>query len=133
MFANTQMLGMNFAFPDVCLTPIPPVGPVPIPYPNMNTTCMGVPAAYNILVSVAPAHNLETVVPLSMGDNTGVNMGVASGMVMGPNRHELGSFNVLYDCMPATKMTSLTGQNGMSLNIPGMTIVPSQFQVLLLT
>ncbi|MBF0170486.1 MAG: DUF4150 domain-containing protein [Nitrospinae bacterium] len=133
MFANTQMGGMNFAFPDVCLTPIPPVGPVPIPYPNFGTGCMGIPAAYNILLSVAPAHNMTTTVPLSMGDNTGVNMGVASGMVMGPSRHMLGSFNVFYDGMPATKMTSLTGQNGMSLNIPGMTLVPSQFKVILLT
>jgi hypothetical protein len=34
MFANTQMMGMDFAFPDVCLTPSP-AGPVPIPYPNI--------------------------------------------------------------------------------------------------
>ena len=29
MFANTQMMGMDLAFPDVCLTPTP--APVPIP------------------------------------------------------------------------------------------------------
>ena len=34
MFANCQLGGMNLGFPDVCLTPSP-VGPVPIPYPNM--------------------------------------------------------------------------------------------------
>ena len=31
MFANTQMMGMDMGFPDVCLTP--PV-PAPVPYPN---------------------------------------------------------------------------------------------------
>jgi hypothetical protein len=32
--------------------------------------------------------------------------------------------------MPATKMTSMTGQNGFSMNAPGATLVPSQFMVL---
>ena len=35
MFANSQMMGMDTGFPDVCLTPAPPSpAPVPIPYPN---------------------------------------------------------------------------------------------------
>ena len=34
MFANCQMGGQDMGFPDVCLTPSP-VGPVPIPYPNI--------------------------------------------------------------------------------------------------
>ena len=41
MFANTQMSGIDFAFPDVCNTP--PV-PEPIPYPNIGPGPMGVPA-----------------------------------------------------------------------------------------
>ena len=32
MFANSQMMGTDIAFPDVCLTP--PI-PVPVPYPNV--------------------------------------------------------------------------------------------------
>ena len=44
MFANSQMMGMDLGFPDVCLTP--PV-PVPVPYPNIAMGPMGVPAAYN--------------------------------------------------------------------------------------
>jgi len=27
--------GMSIAFPDVCKTPAPPAGPIPIPYPNI--------------------------------------------------------------------------------------------------
>jgi hypothetical protein len=29
-------------------------------------------------------------------------------------------------------MTSMTGQNGMSMNAPGLTLVPAQFKVLLM-
>ena len=137
MFANCQMGGMNFGFPDVCLTPIPtPVGPVPvpIPYPNiaLGMTALPPTACLKVLLTAGPAHNMMTTIPMSNGDNIGVNLGVLSGMVMGPSRHMMGSTNVLYGGMPATKMTSMTGQNGISLNAPGMTLVPAQFKILLM-
>jgi hypothetical protein len=128
MFANTQMMGMDLDFPDVCLTPTPV--PVPIPYPNIAMGPMGTPAAYNVLFMCAPAHNLSTVVPLTNGDNAGVNMGVASGTVMGPGRHLTAAFTVLVGGMPATRLTSVALQN--STNCPGMRIAPSQVKVLLL-
>ncbi len=129
MFANTQMMGMDFAFPDVCLTPTP-AGPIPIPYPNIAMGPMGVPAAYNVLFMCAPAHNMSTSVPLSNGDNAGIATGVASGMVMGPSRPVTGAFTVLIGGMPATRLTSMNIQN--STNAPGARIVPSQVKVLLL-
>ncbi len=128
MFANTQMMGTDMGFPDVCLTPTP--APVPVPYPNVAMGPMGVPAAYNILFMCAPAHNMGTSVPMTNGDNAGVNMGVASGMVMGPSRHLTAAFTVLVDGMPATRLTSATLQN--STNCPGVRVVPSQVKVLLL-
>ncbi|MDY7224858.1 DUF4150 domain-containing protein [Hyalangium rubrum] len=128
MFANTQMMGMDMGFPDVCLTPIP--APTPIPYPNIAMGPMGVPAAYHILFMCTPAHNLGTMVPLTNGDNAGVAMGVASGTVMGPARHLTGAFTVLVGGMPATRLTSVALQN--STNCPGMRIVPSQTKVLIL-
>jgi hypothetical protein len=129
VFANTQMMGMDMAFPDVCLTPTP-AGPVPIPYPNIAMGPTAIPVAVNVLFMATPAHNMATVTPLSNGDNAGVAMGVASGMVMGPSRHLTGSFKVLVKGMPATKMTSASLQN--STNAPGMRIVPSQPKVILL-
>jgi hypothetical protein len=137
MFANCQMGGVNNAMPDVCLTPIPtPAGPVPtpIPYPNiaLGMTALPPTACLKVLLMAGPAHNLMTTIPMSNGDNAGVNLGVASGMVMGPSRHTLGSTNVFFGGLPATKMTGMTGQNGMSMNIPGVTLVPAQFKVLLL-
>ncbi len=129
MFANTQMMGIDMGFPDVCLTPSP-VGPVPIPYPNIAAAPMGVPAAYKVLFMCAPAHNMSTSIPLTNGDNAGVATGVASGIVMGPSRHLTGAFTVLVGGMPATRLTSSSLQN--STNCPGVRTVPSQTKVLLL-
>lgn len=129
MFANTQMMGMDMGFPDVCLTPTP-AGPVPIPYPNISAAPMGVPAVYKVLFMCAPAHNMSTTIPLTNGDNAGVATGVASGIVMGPSRHLTGAFTVLVGGMPATRLTSSSLQN--STNCPGVRTVPSQTKVLLL-
>ncbi|MRG90394.1 DUF4150 domain-containing protein [Polyangium spumosum] len=129
MFANSQMMGVDMGFPDVCLTPTP--APVPIPYPNIAAGPMGVPAAYNVLFMCTPAHNMSTTIPMTNGDNTGVNMGVASGMVMGPSRPVLPALKTLVGGMPATRLTSMNIQN--STNCPGVRLVPSQLKVLLLT
>ncbi len=129
MFANAQMGGMDLAFPDVCLTPTP-AGPVPVPYPNVATGVMAVPNVPNILFSGTPAHNMATTIPMTNGDNAGVNTGVASGTVMGPGRHMTGAFSVLIKGMPATRVTSVSLQN--STNALGARLVPSQTRVLLL-
>jgi len=129
MFANTQMGGMDMAFPDVCLTPAGPAM-VPIPYPNMGMGPMAVGFNPKLFFGGTPSHNLGTVVPMTNGDNAGVAMGVASGMVMGPDRHLLGSFKVFSGVMPATRLTSMSLQN--STNAPGARIVPSQVKTILL-
>lgn len=129
MFANSQMMGTDTGFPDVCLTPTP-AGPVPVPYPNIATGSMGVPPVANVLFGGTPAHNMSTVVPMTNGDNAGVATGVASGSVMGPSRHLTGSFTTLVGGMPATRMTSMSLQN--STNCPGARIAPSQTKVLIL-
>jgi len=132
MFANTQMMGMDTGYPDVCLTPAPPApAPVPIPYPNIAAGPMGTPAAYTILFMCAPSHNMSTTIPQTNGDNVGVATGVASGIVMGPARHVVPSVTTLTSGMPATKMTSVAIQN--STNCPGCRIVPSQVKVILLS
>jgi hypothetical protein len=131
MFANSQMMGMDMAFPDVCLTPAPPSpSPIPIPYPNIAMGPMAIPNVPTILIMGMPVHNLATTIPMTNGDNPGVMLGVASGTVMGPARHVLGANTVLYMGMPATRLTSMSLQN--STNAPGARIVPSQTIVLLL-
>jgi hypothetical protein len=127
MFGNAQMGGINLGFPDVCLTP---PAEEPIPYPNLGLGPMGVPAAYNVLFECTPAHNLETEIPISLLDEPGIELGVASGEVMGPVRHVTAAYTCLVDGVPVTRLTSISIQN--STNCPGMRIVPSQFKVLVL-
>ncbi|KEY59005.1 DUF4150 domain-containing protein [Serratia sp. DD3] len=128
MFANCQLMGIDLAFPDVCLTPTPV--PTPIPYPDVAVGVTAIPNAYNILLMGMPAHNMATVTPLTNGDNVGVATGVASGTVMGPSRHITAAFTVLFKGTPATRLTSVSLQN--STNMVGMRTVPSQLKVLLL-
>ena len=129
MFANSQMMGTDFAFPDVCLTPTPT--PTPIPYPNFAMGPTYIPGGtFNILFGGTPAHNMASTAPMTNGDNAGVALGVASGMVMGPSRHLTGAFTVLLKGTPATRLTSMSMQN--STNMVGMRIAPSQFKVLIL-
>jgi hypothetical protein len=135
MFANCQMGGENMGGPDVCLTPVPtPAGPVPtpIPYPNiaMVPTALPPTAALTVLISGTPGHNMNTTVPMSNGDNAGVNMGVASGTVMGPCRHVMGSVGVFFMGSPATRLACPTMQN--STNTVGATLIPSQVRVMVL-
>jgi hypothetical protein len=128
MFSNCQMMGIDIGFPDVCMTP--PVA-APIPYPNIAAGPMGVPAAYNVLISVGPAHNMATTIPMTNGDNVGVMLGVASGLVMGPSRHLTAMFTCIMGGLPGTRMTSMALGN-MTNCPPGARLVPSQVKVLLL-
>ncbi len=129
MFGNSQMGGLDLAFPDVCMTPMGPT-PVPVPYPNLAIGPVGVPPIAKILWSCTPSHNMSTQMVTSMGDNPGVATGVASGTVMGPTRHLTGAFTVLLCGLPATRMTSVGMQN--NTNSIGLRIAPSQVKVLLL-
>ena len=129
MFANTQMPAINLGFPDACKVPVPPAVVV-IPFPNIALTAMATPNVFNQFISAMPVHNLLTTIPLSNGDEPGVLGGVVSSMFIGPSRHLLGSFKVFKSCMPSTKMLCPSGQNGAALNIPGLTLTPSQLKVM---
>jgi hypothetical protein len=132
MFVNTQMGGLNFGFPDVCLTPI--VVPVPIPYPNLATGVLAMPptAALNVLITCMPTHTIATMGTISFGDQPGIELGVLSGLFMGPHHTLIPSFTMLSEGMPTSHLCSMTAHNGFSLNAPGLSIVPSQFNTLCL-
>ena len=124
MFANSQMMGLDTGFPDVCLTPMP--APVPIPYPAIGIGPMGVPAAYNILSMFTPTHNLMTTIPMTNGDNTGIAMGVVCPTVMAPTRPVTGAFTVLVNGAPVTRVTSLNNGNMFNNPMLNARTVPSQ-------
>ncbi len=134
MFQLTMNNGQNLAFPDICLTPTPG-GPVPIPYPNisMSTTALPPTTAMNILVDGTPSLNMLSEIPLSNGDEAGVNLGVVSGMIMGPTRYLMGSETLMLKGAPAVKLTSETGQNGGMMNTEGACLVPSQLIMIVLS
>lgn len=135
MFVNSQAGGMNFAFPDVCKTPMPPLpSPVPIPYPNISNQPMANPgtASTKVLIMGMPAHHISTVVMLSNGDQPGVAGGIISSRIMGETRVLVPSTGVFIEGKPAARLLGTTGQNAMPLNCTGTCIVPSQTKVLAL-
>ena len=129
MLAKTTGGGLCMAFPDVCLTPTP-AGPVPIPYPNVGADPTNIGFPPTVLVTCTPGHNMMTTAPMTNGDNAGVNMGVASGLVMGPERNLTAAFTVIMGSAPMTRLTSASLQN--STNAPGMKAVPSATNVVVL-
>ena len=135
MFQLTMCNGQNMAAPDVCLTPSPPTGVIPIPYPNISMSTVALPptTAMTVLVDGTPSLNMMSEVLLSNGDNVGAKGGVVSQVMMGPTRYMLGSFTFMLEGSPAVKLTSMTGQNGTPMNAPGMCIVPSQVTMLVLS
>ncbi|MBL0709112.1 MAG: DUF4150 domain-containing protein [Sulfurimonas sp.] len=134
MFQLTMNNAQNLALPDVCLTPTP-TGPIPMPYPNISMTSTALPptTAMSILVDGTPSLNLMSEIPLSNGDEAGVNMGVASGMIMGPTSYTMGSETLFLEGVPGVKLTSQTGQNGTSMNAPGVCLTPSQAIMIVLS
>jgi hypothetical protein len=108
-----------------------PAGPIPTPFPNIAMPVMAIPTVFNQFIQAMPVHNLLTTTPISNGDQAGLAMGVASGMIMGPSRHILGSFKVFSSAMPQTKMLSPTMQN--NTNMVGVTLSPAQVKVMVLT
>ncbi|CAB3646680.1 DUF4150 domain-containing protein [Trinickia soli] len=132
MFATNSIAAMSMmTVPDVCKTPI--VVPVPIPYPNITMSTAHIPSVFNVMFGTGLAENLMTEGTISMGDEPGVEGGVVSGIFMGPDTYVSGSFKVIVGTAFATRLTSLVGMNGMPFNTIGMSIVPAQFRVLLLS
>lgn len=131
MFANTILCVINFAFPDVCLVPTL-VGPVPVPFPNIVVTISHIPSQASVIIGGGLAENLVTQGTLSSGDELGINLGVVSGMEIGPDRYLMGSFKVAMGGVFASRMTSVVGQNGMIGNAIGISITPSQVCVMVL-
>lgn len=130
MFMLSMGAGMDFGFPDVCLTPAA-LG-APLPYPDFSMSATTAPAAYNVLVDCMPTVNLLSKGLVSFGDELGTAGGVVSHLIDGQTEYFVGCATILVDGVPAQRLTSVTGQNslGMLPNAPGLCIAPSQVTVL---
>ena len=120
--------GMALGEPDVCKTP--PFGE-PIPYPNEAQMPLASPPAEKILVVGAPALNMSSTVPLTLGDTTGVMGGVVSETVMADMKFSEGSVKVRLEGSPAVRLTTPTTHN--NENTIGVVLEPSQEKVMILS
>lgn len=134
VFVNAQgpIPGFSFAFPDVCNTIVGPAV-APIPYPNFGFVATAVPTQYVCYTLVMPNHNLLTMPSVSMGDNTGVSLGIASGMVMGTCANYSCSVKVFQGTSPVTRMLDVSGNNGISPNMVGANLCPAQPLVMVIS
>lgn len=128
MFVCTAGGGSTMAMPDVCKTPAPPAPPIPIPYPNMGELVMAVPPVPTVLVSGAPALNKASKIPLSSGDEPGVEGGLVSGTFMQEIEFTMGSMVVTIGGKPAVRMDDPIKAN--KGNAMGTVIAPSQAVVM---
>lgn len=135
MFLITMGGGMNLGLPDVCKTPVAEGSPVPVPYPNISNPSNALPntAAMKVLVQNRPAVTQATTIPISNGDEAGVQGGVVSNVIMGQTSFIMGSKKVFLGGAPAMRLTSTTGQNGTPMNCTGTAIVPSQTKIMILS
>jgi hypothetical protein len=129
MYGNSSGGGTNFSAIDVCNTPSAS-GVTPITYTNTSQGSSATGASTKVFYNGMPAHNLGTSVSTSNGDEAGVSGGVVSGTFINSTRFTSGSYTVLVENKPGTKLTSVTIQN--STNGTGATISPAQTKVMLL-
>lgn len=129
--ASTKGGGTCFAIPDVCLTPAPPAPPVPIPYPNTGMVNQAKKTAKKVKFAKKAVVTKKSELSRTMGDEAGVNKGVASGMNMGKLTWKMGTSKVKIEGQDCIRLTSMSGHNGMSANMPaGAQVAPSQTKVI---
>jgi carboxyl-terminal processing protease len=115
---------MSMGLPDVCLTPAGPA-PVPIPYPNIAMHAMATPPVLTVLLTMLPALNIGSMIPMTIG----MLPGVAHPLYMQMGRFTMGSPSVMLGGMPAVTLTSTTTGNGGN-NPVGMVIASTVTNVM---
>jgi carboxyl-terminal processing protease len=124
--ASNRGVGGNVGFPDVCLTPVGPAV-VPIPYPNIALNVMAASFSPNVLLTMMPALNMGTVIPMTLGDQPGV----ANWTVMGPAEYTTGCFTILINGLPAIALTDMSTGNDMNDGL-ACVVIPSVTNVFFL-
>lgn len=89
--------GMSIVFPDVCKTPAPPAGPIPIPYPNIgkSSDTTGGPSKVKTdgKMPMVKGSNYSR----SQGDEAGSVGGVMSNVNMDKCEFMMYSFDVKFE------------------------------------
>ena len=132
MPASSKQGGECAAFPDVCKTPSPG-GPVPLPYPNIGQVMQVSKTATKVKFCNKEAATKKSEIPRSMGDEPGTLGGVVSNVNMNKVIYRKCSSKVKAMGNQVAHLTSMTGHNGMSANMPaGAQVAPSQTKVLVM-
>ena len=99
-FLTTQhkaSVGITAAFPDVCKTPAPPAGPIPIPYPNIGKASDTSDGPKKVKVDGAMPMTKGAKYSMSSGDEAGSAGGVASSKTKGECEFMMFSFDVKFE------------------------------------
>ena len=109
--ATTNSGGICFAFPDVCLTPVPLSPPVPIPYPNIGQLTDVVNVSTNVFAGGSPLVHKQSQIVTTMGDEAGSVGGVQSGTIKGKVEFTTPSNSVKVNGQGVVRMFDMTKQN----------------------
>lgn len=102
-FANSRGIahkgsgGMSMVFPDVCKTPAPPAGPIPIPYPNIGKSSDTSSGTKKVKVDGKMGMVKGAKYSMSAGDEAGSVGGVISSKVKGECEYMMYSFDVKFE------------------------------------
>jgi len=89
--------GITSAFPDVCKTPVPPAGPVPLPYPNIAKSSDTASGTSTVKCDGNPTCVSDSNFMVSTGDEAGSLRGVASNKIKGKAEFVNYSFDVKFE------------------------------------
>lgn len=89
--------GVTIAFPDVCKTPAPPAGPIPIPYPNIAKSSDTAKGTKKVKCDGNPTCVKDSNFSTSVGDEPGSVGGVVSSKTKGKAEFVNFSFDVKFE------------------------------------
>jgi hypothetical protein len=102
-FANSRGIahkgsgGLSIVFPDVCKTPAPPAGPIPIPYPNIGKSSDTSKGAKKVKTDGKMPMVKGAKYSMSTGDEAGSVGGVVSSKTKGECEYMMYSFDVKFE------------------------------------
>ena len=103
--------GICFAFPDTCLTPVPFVGTVPIPYPNLGDGGQATKISTSVKIGGKGIILQDSDISSSSGDEAGTSGGILSGKTMGKVTFKSYSSKVKVQGKGVVRMGDTTLQN----------------------
>ena len=121
---HSSSSGTSIAFPDVCKTPIPPAGPVPIPYPNIAMSSDASKEVKKVKTDKGKLMGKGSNFKMSSGDEAGSAQGLVSSKIKGKAEFILYSFDVKAGGKNVCRLCDPMQQNQGTANTAG----PAVFQ-----